>query len=231
MPVRGPARLSSRGCATPQANFRDDGPCALTTTPAPPDPTSGEPGAPAYRPGNAEDFDRLYRQAYPRIVATLSGMLRDREAAEDCAQEAFVRAFRAWPRWRPAAPAEAWLHRVAINVAVSHRRRERLRQVGELVRRLGQPPPGPDPSSTDGSLLTRELAALPPKQAAVIVLRHLHGYSNREIAVALKIPEQTVASRLAAAKGRLRARLGPEFGEKMVGPPAPGVSSSEDAPG
>ncbi len=188
----------------------------MTTPPAPPDAPSGEPGPPPYRPGSAEDFDRLYRVAYPRILATLVGMLRDREAAEDCAQEAFVRAYRAWPRWREVAPAEAWLHRIAINVAVSHRRRERLRQVGELVRRLGQPGPGPDPTSAEGSVLTRELAALPPKQAAVIVLRHLHGYSNREIALALRVPEQTVASRLAAAKTRLRARLGGEFGETMV---------------
>jgi RNA polymerase sigma-70 factor (ECF subfamily) len=211
--------------------FLRDGPCALTTPPAPPDPPSGEPGAAPYRPGNDEDFDRLYRVAYPRILATLVGMLHDREAAEDCAQEAFVRAYRAWPRWREVAPAEAWLHRIAINVAVSHRRRERLRQVGELVRRLGVPAAGPDPTSAEGSVLTRELAALPPKQAAVIVLRHLHGYSNREIAVALRVPEQTVASRLAAAKARLRARLGSEYAAGMVDPPTKGVSSGEDAPG
>ncbi|MDA8394473.1 MAG: RNA polymerase sigma factor [Candidatus Dormibacteraeota bacterium] len=203
----------------------------MTTPPAPPDPPSGEPGARPYRPGNAEDFDRLYRVAYPRILATVVGMLRDREAAEDCTQEAFVRAYRAWPRWREVAPAEAWLHRIAINVAVSHRRRERLRQVGELVRRLGQPAPGPDPTSADGSVLTRELATLPPKQAAVIVLRHLHGYSNREIAVALRVPEQTVASRLAAAKTRLRARLGSEYLQEVVDSSSKGVSSGEDAPG
>jgi len=80
--------------------------------------------------------------------------------------------------------------------------------VGELIRRLGRPR-DPDPTEPQlGPDLLRELRALPPRQAAAIVLRHLHGYSNREIAHALGVPERTVASRLAAAKTRLRARLG-----------------------
>jgi RNA polymerase sigma-70 factor (ECF subfamily) len=49
---------------------------------------------------------------------------------------------------------------------------------------------------------------LPTKQAAVLVLRHYHGYSNREIAAALGVPEQTVASRLGAARKHLQAVLG-----------------------
>jgi len=69
-------------------------------------------------------------------------LLRDRAAAEDCTQEAFLRAFRAWPRWRPDAPAEAWVHRIAINVAISARRRERLRSGdrGPARSRPGTPP-------------------------------------------------------------------------------------------
>ena len=55
--------------------------------------------------------------------------------------------------------------------------------------------------------MLRELRRLPPKQAATIVLRHLHGYSNREIASVLGVPESTIATRLAAAKKTLRARL------------------------
>jgi RNA polymerase sigma-70 factor (ECF subfamily) len=160
-----------------------------------------------YCPGSAEDFDRLYEATYRRLFGTLLALLRDRQAAEDCAQEAYLRAFQAWPRWRPDAPAEAWLHRIAINVAISHRRRERLREAGELIRRLGVPAT-PDPTDTSGSELLRELRDLPPKQAAALVLRHVHGYTNREIAHALGIPERTVASRLAAARARLQDRLG-----------------------
>ena len=168
-----------------------------------PQPEQERPG---YRPGSVEDFDRLYKATNHRLFATLVTLLRDRDAAEDCLQEAYLRAFRAWRRWRADAPAEAWLHRIAINVAVSYRRRERLREVGELIRRLGLPA-DPDPAELVVPELVRELRALPSKHAAALVLRHLHGYSNREIAHALGVPERTIASRLAAARSRLQARL------------------------
>jgi FixJ family two-component response regulator len=60
--------------------------------------------------------------------------------------------------------------------------------------------------------LTTALAKLPPKQAATIVLRHYHGYTNRTIAQALGIPERTVASRLGVAKARLRVMLKDSYG-------------------
>ena len=97
------------------------------------------------RPGNPDDFDALYRAMHGRLFRTLLGVVSDPADAEDCVQETFVRAFRAWPRWKPDAPVEAWLHRIAINVAVSHRRKQRLLEVGELVRRFGGLPAGPVP--------------------------------------------------------------------------------------
>ena len=162
-----------------------------------------------YTPGSAADFERLYRNTYRRILGTLITLVRDRATAEDCAQETYERAFRHWKEWRPEASVEAWLHRIAINVAISDRRHQRLRQAGELVRRLGRPAPGPDPSAAaERSDLVRALKKLPPKQAAALVLRHFHGYSNREIAAAIGVPEQTVASRLATARKQLQVVLG-----------------------
>jgi RNA polymerase sigma-70 factor (ECF subfamily) len=170
-----------------------------------------------FRPGSSEDFERLYRESHPKVLATLVGMLGDRAAAEDCAQETFARALRAWPRWRPDAPPEAWVHRIAVNVAVSARRRHTLHQLGERVRNLGGASPVVDPSDGTRSDLLEALRRLPPRQAAVIVLRHLHGYTNREIAASLDVPERTIASRLATAKARLRADLGWEGGGDVVG--------------
>jgi RNA polymerase sigma-70 factor (ECF subfamily) len=162
----------------------------------------------AYKPGSIEDFDRLYRSSFNRILYTIYGILGDRAAAEDCTHDAFVRAFKAWKTWKPDAPAEAWLHRIAINVAYSHLRQGRIREAGELVRRLGRPGPSQDPSQiAEGSDLFRALRKLPPDQAAAVILRHHHGYTNREIAVALGAPESTIASRLAKAKERLRTEL------------------------
>src|SRR6266852_2735701 len=91
---------------------------------------------PEYTPGSEADFERLYRNSYRRILGTLITMLRDREAAEDCTQDAFERAFRAWKSWRPDAPAEAWLHRIAINTAINGQRRERLEEVDVRLRRF-----------------------------------------------------------------------------------------------
>jgi RNA polymerase sigma-70 factor, ECF subfamily len=157
-----------------------------------------------YRPGSSPDFERLYKATYPRLLGTLVLMLGDRAAAEDCLQEAYL---------KPSAPAEAWLHRIAVNQALSYRRWAKLREVGELVRRLGRPQEA-DPQA-EGALsgdFIKALRKLPPKQLAAIVLRHYHGYTNREIAQSLEIPERTVASRLAAARERLRRELGAEFG-------------------
>ena len=161
-----------------------------------------------YRPGSQEDFDRLYRASYQRILYTLLAVLRDHPAAEDCAQETFVRAYRSWKDWKPDAPAEAWLHRIALNVAFSYRRWQRLREVGEVVRRFGSPRTEADTSDLSlRSDLLDALRRLPADQAATIILRHHHGYTNREIAISLRVPESTVASRLAAAKQRLRQEL------------------------
>jgi RNA polymerase sigma-70 factor (ECF subfamily) len=144
-------------------------------------------------------------------------VLGDRAAAEDCAQDTFERAYRSWSSWRPDAPVEAWLHRIAINVAVSDRRRARIRHAGELVRRLGRPSPAPDPTAlAERSDLIRALRKLPTKQAAAIVLRHFHGYSNREIAASLGVPDQTVASRLTAARKQLQAALRDTREQRMV---------------
>ena len=164
-----------------------------------------------YRPGSREDFDRLYQVAYPRVYRTLSAILRDPDEAEDCAQDAFAQAFQAWKRWKPDAPAEAWVHRIAVNRAISYRRRARLRTVGEVIRRLGRPAHGTDPAEV---ALRRDLLsalrAIPPRLAAAIVLRHYHGYTNREIAAALGVSERTVGTRLRQAGDRLRAVLEPE---------------------
>ena len=163
----------------------------------------------AYQPGSEADFERLYRNTYRRILGTLITLVRDRATAEDCAQETFERAYKNWKGWQPDAPVEAWLHRIAINVAISDRRHQRIRQAGELVRRLGRPAPGADPALVaERSDLVAALKKLPPKQAAALVLRHYHGYTNREIAAALGVPEQTVASRLGAARKQLQAVLG-----------------------
>ncbi len=172
---------------------------------------------PTYQAGNEADFERLYQASYGKIVGTITAMLGDRAAAEDCVQDAFERAYKKWPTWEPLAPAEAWVHRIAINAAVSYQRKMKIREVGEVIRRIGRPGSAPDPQVlVENRDIADALAKLPPKQAAAIVLRHYHGYTNRAIAEALGIPERTVASRLAVAKSRLRELLKHSYGPEAA---------------
>src|SRR5438094_2606260 len=99
----------------------------------------------AYRPGDRDDFDRLYRTCYPRLLRTIYAITGDAASAEDCVQEAFLRAFKAWPRYRPERAAEAWMYQIAINTAISHRRRAKIRRIGEVMHWLGRPGLGPYP--------------------------------------------------------------------------------------
>lgn len=165
-----------------------------------------------YRAGSRVDFDRLYQTAYPRVFRTLFAILGDPQQAEDCAQDAFVQAFQAWKRWKPDAPAEAWVHRIAVNRAISMRRRARIRTVTEIMRRIGRPALAPDPAEAAARPdVLSALRMIPPKLAAAIVLRHYHGYNNREIAAALGVSERTVGTRLLQASQKLRAILDPDF--------------------
>ena len=170
------------------------------------------PGRLPYRPGDRNDFDRLYRQNYPRLLRTLYAITGDLAGAEDCVQETFVKAWRAWPRFRPEKAPEAWLHQIAINTAISYRRRAKLRTVGEILRRIGRPSSGHDPADlASRPQIIQALAALPPRVAADFVLRYYHGYNNREIARLEGVTERTVGARLAQAREELARRLGPDW--------------------
>ena len=185
-----------------------------------------------YRPGDRDDFDRLYRTMYARLLRVLYAITGDASAAEDCVQEAFVRAYAAWPRYRPEKPAEAWMHQIAVNTAISHRRRARLRTVGELVRRLGRPGPGADPSESAGrSDLVRALAALPPKVAADFVLRYHHGFTNREIARLDGVSERMVGLRLSRAREELGRALGADWRGELPRSAGPGVVVKRESTG
>jgi len=173
----------------------------------------GDPQAKGtYRPGDRDDFDRLYRTCYPRLLRTIYAVTGDAASAEDCVQEAFLRAFKAWSRYRPDKAAEAWIYQIAINTAISHRRRAKLRLIGEVLRRLGRPGLGADPADGAASSdLIQALSALPPRVAADFVLRYHHGYNNREIARLEGVSERTIGTRLNQAREMLARTLGPEW--------------------
>ncbi len=158
-----------------------------------------------YEPGSRTDFDRLYTACYGGVVRTLVGMLGSVAEAEDCAQDSFCRAYSAWPRWRGGYPAEVWMHRIAINTAISHLRKRKVRDVMRLVQRLPRPEAADPTDGLETAGILAALRRLRPREAAAVVLRHYHGYTNREIAQALGVSERTVGARIAAGLEKLRS--------------------------
>ena len=100
----------------------------------------------------------------------------------------------------------------------------------EILRRLGRPALSTDPGrvATKPDLLTA-LRSIPPKLAAAIVLRHYHGYNNREIAVALGVSERTIGTRLSQASARLRVLLEESPGSVFSLGGGAALSSEQDA--
>ncbi|MCC6832912.1 MAG: RNA polymerase sigma factor [Thermoleophilia bacterium] len=123
--------------------------------------------------------------------------------AEDVAQDAFERAFAALGRFDERRPFAPWLHRIVVNRALDLVRAER-RLVG-LDEAAALQAWGPD-GGGDRDALTA-LAALSAERRAVVVLRHLLGYSPPEIAEILGVPVGTVNSRLGRALTELRVAL------------------------
>ena len=163
-------------------------------------------GLDTYKPGSESDFVRLYEREALRLTRTVYGILGDRAEAEDCVQEAFARAYCDWANWKPTAPARFWVQRIAINLALSRRRHQKLAAVKE---RLLHSAPRRDADDIAGSAdLLRCLRQLPVKQLTVVLMRFNHGYNNRDIALSLGISDRAVGQRMEAGLKRLGELLG-----------------------
>jgi RNA polymerase sigma-70 factor (ECF subfamily) len=153
---------------------------------------------------HADDFDAFYAATYTRLVGQLYAVTGDLAEAEDVVQEAFARAVVRWPRIRGYDLPEAWVRRVAVNLARQGLRRTRRRL--RLLVRLAPPPPAPGPS-VDGLVLAAALRTLPPAQRQVLALHHAAGLPVREVAELLGVPEGTAKARLARGRAALAALL------------------------
>ena len=171
--------------------------------------------------GDVAAFEPLVEKYRQRVWRLAYQILRDREEAWDCAQEAFVRAFSSLSSFRGQSAFYTWLFRITVNVATDrHRSRgARTRAFGgeavsdeEWERTAVDVEEGPDDAalrSEERERIERALDSLPPKARTIIILSDIEGLSYREIAAVLNCPMGTVMSRLHNARRRLRERLGP----------------------
>ena len=133
----------------------------------------------------------------------------DREAAEDVAQEAFLRAFRSLGQFRGQSTFKTWLYQIATNVARTQVSRRRDRKEDQ------EPETRPDLPSGENverrviahDQLRRALAELPDDWREAVILRDIEGLEYREIADVLGIPMGTVESRIFRGRQRLKAAL------------------------
>ena len=157
--------------------------------------------------GSASDLEALFRLHWPRAYRAAYLVVHDRGAAEDIAQEAFLAAVRALDTFDRRRPFGPWLHRIVVNRAIDWTRARSLRrEVGDDALAGAEARPEP-PSQGVSAGITAAVAALPPDQRAVIVMRYLLEYSPGEIARMLGLPKGTVNSRLRRGLDALQGRI------------------------
>lgn len=161
------------------------------------------------RCGEIEAFDLLVRLHQDRIYNLAYRITGNREDASDAAQEAFVRAYQAMPRYRDEAAFSTWLHRIATNAALDLVRRRPASPQVELSAEI-RAPEDPEATANRREINQRVHAALgrlTVEYRAAVVLRDLQGLAYDEIARILAIPLGTVRSRLARGREAMRAQL------------------------
>jgi RNA polymerase sigma-70 factor, ECF subfamily len=149
-------------------------------------------------------FEAFYAATYRPLVVQLLGVTGNLADAEDVVQEAFARAAVRWRQVSAYELPEAWVRRVAFNLAFSAARRSR-RFLAALAR-VGPPAPVPGMSVDDLDLLTA-LGRLPLRYREVLVLHYLADLPVQEIAAELRVPQGTVSSRLARGRAALGRAL------------------------
>jgi RNA polymerase sigma factor (sigma-70 family) len=138
---------------------------------------------------------------WPRLVATLAFLVRDARAAEDLAQETLTRACQHWNTVATMEYPGVWIHRVAVNLARTHNRREATRR--RVTTALAEREAVPRDRTTE--MVVRDAVRdLPERERVAIVLRFFADLSVRDTAAAMRVSEGTVKFLTHSAISRLR---------------------------
>lgn len=170
--------------------------------------------------GDSDAFGLLVLQHKESISRVIFGITRNREDAEDEAQETFLRAYRGLRGFRGNSKFTTWLTRIAVNQALMCLRKRRHRDISldhavdpegnSLNHDIPEWRPNPEQcySQRETHLnLNRELTTLPHDLRTALILKHLYGYTTEDIARRLGISVPAVKSRVLRARRRLRVQL------------------------
>jgi RNA polymerase sigma-70 factor (ECF subfamily) len=176
--------------------------------------------------GHELAFRELVRRYQRPVFSLIYRMVRDRETAEDLAQETFIKVLNAIDSYRPEHKFSSWIFKIANNAAIDHLRRrepdllsldgapdavsvERQEATALQARDVGESPLDELEARELGSQIETAIARLRPEYRACIMLRHVEGRAYEEIAAILDLPLGTVKTYIHRARAELRDALGP----------------------
>jgi RNA polymerase sigma-70 factor (ECF subfamily) len=160
------------------------------------------------------DFEMHVESFASEIYAYLWRMLRNKEDAEDCLQETFLRAYRAYSRLDPTANHRAWFYKIATNVANNFFRKQ-ARRVPHQVELNDESMSGTFHEAFSPEMREQvehirvAVAELPNKQRAALILRKYHGFNYAEISSTLDCSESSARANVYQALKKLRAKFQP----------------------
>src|SRR5579863_5643731 len=188
--------------------------------------------------GDEQSFEILLRKYRAPMVNFLYRMVRDAAAAEDLAQEVFLRVYRARKQYSPSAKFTTWLFRIATNLALNSIRDNRHRQMDVSIDAPVEEDevrvelPAREMRIDDfmverdrTALIRRAIAALPEKQRAAVLLHKYEEMDYGEIARILDCSESALKSLLFRAYETLRVQLAPLVTQPVAHPPGEGRPS------
>jgi RNA polymerase sigma-70 factor (ECF subfamily) len=168
------------------------------------------------RNGDASAFGLLVQTHQEAAFRAAYLILRDAQAAEDIAQEGFVRAYRELHRFRQDDPFRPWLLRIVTNLALNETRRRKrglalLERFGRLAPRLAPGPEHVTASAEQSQGVANAINRLPPDDRLILYLRYFLELSEADMARVIDRPAGTVKSRLHRAGRRLRAVIEQDY--------------------
>ena len=168
--------------------------------------------------GDTAAFGELVRRYQDRLYNTVYRLLDNAEDAQDVVQDVFLSAYQSLHGFKGDSQLFTWLYRIAVNTAISHKRKRRQGLSLDVGRNGagGVEPPDTSDASRPGHALEQQeeerrvqnaLNRLSPEHRAVLVLKEIEGQKYEVIAEVLGVPIGTVRSRLHRARGELRELL------------------------
>ncbi len=160
--------------------------------------------------GDRAAFGELVRRYSGQARRVARAILEDPDDADDAAQDGFLAALRHLGRYDPTRPFGPWLLRIVANAASDRRRRRKVRQAEAVPASYPSSGPGPDATAERREFVAAVrgvLATLPERQRIAVVMFDVEGYTHREIAEVLNVPDGTARSDVFHARRALRAAL------------------------